>query len=1428
MGSLLALQREQQWDVLLASETHTRDHHALHGLAKRNGWAVVHAAREVTTRRDGQATMAKGGVAIILFNTADFILIGHRKDARGLVTAEIRARSGAFNPYLLACAYLPPAASTHAHLGERLLVDMERGLAHAQTVYGDRIILGGDFNARIRSLYGKRRFTEDTFSNVGNRDAGEAALSSMLEYLNMEPVAGATAARRARVNSRAVTERGPPEPGKGTEVCFLCAPRGAANVTTVEPGVGWEAMDATSSHTPQAIAITMTASTNPAPVGTPTRAARLLDEPDYCNAIAWDRVAREVGPALSSVASQLSDRSGYSTAEAVALWTRTLGDALGKAIPPKPVGGARGAATQTWRPPGPGGAAGEKARAHREALRRREAADFTRNRQLPPDVVELILEARRTGSEADRRAVRAALRAHNRAIRDKDVWGLNELRRCAPRKLFNKLAGVLAPADPTAHDAQRDIPSEQGKDPPLVRMVRAFKERLERTGDPPPATALGGEWLRWVREAAVAPASLMDRPIAPCEVARVIWGADAAAVDAACPASGVRAAAGECPVCNHTQDAAEHWRGPGDLRNVPPVHQPRLKPQKGVHGTIKGTHLSWGRPLDWGPPGDRGRHARAYRTTVASSIATLLNRFLEDGTVPLEVAENLSVPVFKEGSANKADPDSYRFTAMTCTLLKAMDLVLTARLTHHVARTGAVSGEHQGAFTAGMGGDWHPWAAAELVKDAWRGGRNVFLLFIDFKKAYDKVHPAALLAVLERQGVPARIRRFISGWFAARTTRVRVNGETTDPIATEGGVGQGFVISPMLFSLFINSLARFLKHKGVAGVRVGLGAGTYISSLFFADDICCPCESPEEAQRVARLIEEWCEAWGMEMNVGVRKTAVLPMLCPAQRAHPDLQPGKLPKITLRNGDPVPYCTEYKYLGYDLTGDLGKEMVPLGATKRRSGAVEATGKKGPRLLAKLLGRLRERFGRYFFFNKLTPRMPPAAKLQIASTVALGAYLVCAIPPTKDCLDPLDAEINKMGRAITGLGNSSPNTLASLMSGLPTATFVVWRERLRLWLGLQATRHMDAPAPRVFAAVGAAPGTWRGDTEAGMARFEALGARTPQAIMGKPAGYAFPMREVTAAAVATAREYADVEARERLGAARDYTLLSQPWEQLPPVRTLCNLLLGGAHTTAGECGLHRATPVSRLAVRGGGALVSRVNAVMDGRIPLAVALAWEGPMALAFAPLGPECLRLRSSAQGETRKAAARGRDCTLCKGGVASPEHIINACTGVAPGLDMGTERRELRRAAQHFITRLARLLRVAQGQDEADAARAADALDVGGIDWDSHTGKAMLHRLLVVAPWPRAAVDDAGAAACGALGGLFDDTVVTNRWLRPVANAWVRWAGTNLLRVCGKWSTAVDAAEAERARAEATAAASAAVAEAAAAPEGGAPAAVHE
>ena len=188
-------------------------------------------------------------------------------------------------------------------------------------------------------------------------------------------------------------------------------------------------------------------------------------------------------------------------------------------------------------------------------------------------------------------------------------------------------------------------------------------------------------------------------------------------------------------------------------------------------------------------------------------------------------------------------------------------------------------------------------------------GKDTFLAFIDFKKAFDSVERNLLLFKLAKIGINGRMYQAISSLYSNPRSRVVLNEHETDYFDCPIGVKQGNCLSPTLFAIFINDLASEIKESNI-GIDLNVDGGPNMdlfSILLYADDIVCLAESENELQSILFIIEIWCKKWRLEVNL--TKTNIL---------HIRNQRKQQSKFTfLFDMRPVPYCTFYKYLGVNI-------------------------------------------------------------------------------------------------------------------------------------------------------------------------------------------------------------------------------------------------------------------------------------------------------------------------------------------------------------------------------------------------------------------------------------------------------------------------------------------------------------------------------
>ena len=91
---------------------------------------------------------------------------------------------------------------------------------------------------------------------------------------------------------------------------------------------------------------------------------------------------------------------------------------------------------------------------------------------------------------------------------------------------------------------------------------------------------------------------------------------------------------------------------------------------------------------------------------------------------------------------------------------------------------------------------------------------------------------------------------------------VKIGNKQSDHFPASTGLRQGCVLSPLLFSLYINGLVMELKRN-----RCGIECGDLlIPGLLFADDTSLFCEDVEGLEQSLMVLEEWCSRWRMKVN----------------------------------------------------------------------------------------------------------------------------------------------------------------------------------------------------------------------------------------------------------------------------------------------------------------------------------------------------------------------------------------------------------------------------------------------------------------------------------------------------------------------------------------------------------------------------------
>ena len=282
---------------------------------------------------------------------------------------------------------------------------------------------------------------------------------------------------------------------------------------------------------------------------------------------------------------------------------------------------------------------------------------------------------------------------------------------------------------------------------------------------------------------------------------------------------------------------------------------------------------------------------------------TLIHRFLNlcfiAGLNPTDWYFSNIKPIPKPDKDSR-DPLQNRCITLLCCVAKVYSSILNRRLQTYIESNNILVGEQNG-FRASRSCIDHIFVLVTVLRNRKLLGKETFLAFIDYKKAFDSVERNLLFFKLAQIGVSGRMYHAISRLYANPKSRVILNEFETEYFDCPIGVKQGDCLSPTLFAIFINDLASEIKESKI-GVNLnveGMPHTEYIFSiLLYADDIVCLAENENDLQSILFIIEIWCKKWRLEINL--TKTNILHM-----RSNRKAQS----KFTfLFDMRPVPYCS----------------------------------------------------------------------------------------------------------------------------------------------------------------------------------------------------------------------------------------------------------------------------------------------------------------------------------------------------------------------------------------------------------------------------------------------------------------------------------------------------------------------------------------
>ena len=182
---------------------------------------------------------------------------------------------------------------------------------------------------------------------------------------------------------------------------------------------------------------------------------------------------------------------------------------------------------------------------------------------------------------------------------------------------------------------------------------------------------------------------------------------------------------------------------------------------------------------------------------------------MRTGSIPSELKMGRITPIFKNG--DKAAASNYRPVTLTSHCIKLFEKVIVGMITKFMEEHDLYnSGQH--GFRAGRSCLSQLLAHQLNIFDQLCEGKDVDVVYLDLKKAFDKVDHGILLHKLRLLGVRGRLLDWITEFLRDRKQYVAVDGAVSAASEVISGVPQGSVLGPLLFLIHIGDLNERVQH----------------------------------------------------------------------------------------------------------------------------------------------------------------------------------------------------------------------------------------------------------------------------------------------------------------------------------------------------------------------------------------------------------------------------------------------------------------------------------------------------------------------------------------------------------------------------------------------------------------------------------------
>ena len=292
------------------------------------------------------------------------------------------------------------------------------------------------------------------------------------------------------------------------------------------------------------------------------------------------------------------------------------------------------------------------------------------------------------------------------------------------------------------------------------------------------------------------------------------------------------------------------------------------------------------------------------KDSLVKHLTLLMQAFLIHSHVPKDILISSLHPIIKDKLGDKCSSSNYRAIGTSSIILKLLDLIILILFGNSLTLA-----EQQYGFQKKSSTTLCSWTVKETINYFLNRDTPVFACFLDMTKAFDLVNYSKLFAKLKDKVSPIFLR-LLCYIYLNQMCNVSWNNSQSCLFKVRNGVKQGAILSPTLFSIYIDELFNLLKLSGYGCVINQY----FYGALSYADDLVLLCPSRDGLQKMINLTKSFFDNLDLIISLNILEPDKSKTKCVAFGLKVDPVPLWL------GSDKIPWSDQYTHLGHIMFRD----------------------------------------------------------------------------------------------------------------------------------------------------------------------------------------------------------------------------------------------------------------------------------------------------------------------------------------------------------------------------------------------------------------------------------------------------------------------------------------------------------------------------